>query len=173
MRRFAINLIALVSVNFAAVSLAHAGMLPSGPPVVLVSDSEMVFGGGSAMTELALPSTGELFITVTDLAFPVNFASLDFSVSEPGVTLVPLQSAGTVSLSITQPETLFADLYWTTQGIYNTGLYNITATFLPESVTAVPLPGSASLLMLGLMLLALLFVDSASMRSRGASGMRL
>jgi hypothetical protein len=131
---------------------AHAGMLGAdsvpGPQDVVASNSVLVVGDSSSITPLQLPGAGELFITLTDLNFPLTLASLDLSIAQGGSTLLGLSPAGTFNLQVSQATTLFADVFWDGQGSTDTGLYNLTATFIPA--TPVPLPGAATSLVAAL-----------------------
>jgi hypothetical protein len=114
---------------------------------VLYSNSELIFGSDTLSATLAIPSAGDLFLTVTDYQFPAAFASLDLQVTDASTTLLPLSAAGSYMLSVSGPETLYADVFATAlPGGSDMGLFNLTATFLP-TVTQVPLPAGGLLLL--------------------------
>ncbi len=112
---------------------------------VLYSQSTYVKGNAGNVTTLETPGAGELFLTLTDLDFPTQFASLDFSLSSSSTALTGLADPGTLQLSVTGPTTLYADVFASAQGKCDVGLYNLTATFLGNA-SPVPLPGSGTLL---------------------------
>lgn len=137
----------------AGVSAAHASTL--GPDddstTVLYSQSSLVQGNASSVTTLDVPSSGELFLTLTDLDYPSTFSALNFSLSSSQTDLVGLAQPGTLTLNVPGPMTLYADVFATSQASSNLGLYNLTATFL--SAAPVPLPAGGLLLGSGLVLL--------------------
>lgn len=143
-----LTLAALLATPVAQATVMPPADTPSA--TVLSSNSPYVQGSAANVTTLLAPSAGELFLTLTDLDFPNPFASLQFSVTDAGGTLVNLTNAGTVTLDLTQPLTLYADVFATTQAGTRAGLYNLTATFLGSS--PVPLPASGLLLGSGLAL---------------------
>lgn len=122
---------------------------------VLYSNSQMVQGAAANVATLTTPGAGELFLTLTDLDFPTSFASLQFALTDASAVLGSgLVDAGTVlTLDLTQPTTLYADVFALTKGQAGVGLYNLTATFLDSS--PVPLPATGLLLAGGLLLLLL------------------
>jgi len=124
------------------------------PGIVLLNDDQRVNATSYAtMTPLMVPGAGELFVSLTDKDFPAPFAALGFGLSEPGVTLDPFGTSGLMTLNLTQPQTVYADIFATTQSGVNAGLYNLTATFEPTA--AVPLPPGAASLAGGLIVLFL------------------
>lgn len=124
-----------------------------GTPSVIYSQSSLMQGNSASVTTLNLPGAGELFLTLTDLAFPTNFSSLDFSLSSSNTDLVGLADPGTLKMSVTGPETLYADVFATAAADGGAGLYNLTGTFLPTN--PVPLPTGGLLLASGVLLLPL------------------
>jgi hypothetical protein len=121
---------------------AKASTLPD--TTVLYSESPMVQGSANTLTTLSVPGAGELFLTLTDLDFPSPFSSLKFSLTDTAGALVGFADPGTLTLDLTKPTTLYADVVATTQAGTEAGLYNLTATFLGAS--PVPLPASGLLL---------------------------
>lgn len=122
-----------------------------GTPAVLYSQSSLVKGSVANVTTLYTPGPGELFLTLTDLDYTNTFGSLKFSLSNSTTALVGLAEPGILTLDLTQPTTLYADVFATAGGRSELGIYNLTATFLGAS----PVPLPASVLMLGCGLLAL------------------
>lgn len=103
-------------------------------------------------TPLTITGAGQLSVTVTDENFPA-FASLQFALADANGALVPLAGSGTTeTLDLTQPSTIYVDIFATTQSGY--GLYTIDASF--DGVgSPVPLPPSALLLAAGLLFMAM------------------
>ena|SRR5665213_89177 len=118
--------------------------------VVLDDQTLLVLGSQPAVTPLSVPGAGELSVTLTDLQFQTAFASLQFALTEASSSMTPLSNAGTQSLDLTAPMTVYANVFAASEP-GSSGLYNLTATFVPSS--AVPLPASASSLMAGLLML--------------------
>ncbi len=135
-----------------AFSRAQASALDAAPEpttLVLASQSDLVQDSAANETTLQVPGAGELYVTLTDLQFPTSFASLQFALTDATSTLVGLHGASTMSLNLTGPTSVYADVFATTQGGY--GLYNLSATF--DAGSPVPLPGSAVCLATGCLLL--------------------
>ncbi len=153
----------MLAASLAGAQAAQASVLNSA--TVLYSESPMVLGGAATVTTLSVPGAGELFLTLTDLDFPSYFSSLKFSMTDTSGALVGLADPGTLTLDLTRPTTLYADVFATTQPGTGAGLYNLTATFLGAS--PVPLPASG-LLFGGGLALALLVWGRAARRARCA-----
>jgi hypothetical protein len=113
---------------------------------VLYSAPQMVQGTQAYGTPLQIPGAGELTLTLSDLQFPKAFAALTFTVSDAQMALTGPTGAGTLSLNLTGPATLYADVFATAaQSASDSGLYSLTATFLGQSPAPVPLPASGAL----------------------------
>jgi hypothetical protein len=137
---WSLNLLAALVVT----QVAQASSITS--ETVLYSSSELVLGSDTLAATLAIPSAGDLFLTLTDYQFPAGFASLDLQITDASTTVLPLSAAGSYMLSVSGPETLYADVFATAQSSgSDMGLYNLTATFVP-ALTQVPLPASGLLL---------------------------
>ncbi len=138
---------------------AGASTLPgtSSAPQVLLNESLLVEGDNSTISDLTVPGAGELFLTLTDLQFPWSLPNVSLSVMEPNASvpgselLGDLSNPGTVSFNVSQATTLFADVGWTTNPSQNSGLFNLTATFV--AATPVPIPQHIILTVAGLLLL--------------------
>jgi hypothetical protein len=133
-------------------------------PVVLAYLTELEQGSQPSVTPLDVPSAGELSVTLTDMQFPSPFASLQFALADANSMLTMLSNAGTTTLDLTAPITLYADVFATSQ-TGGSGLYNLTAAFVPSS--SVPLPPSAASLAGGLLVLLLGLCNIALSRGRG------
>ncbi|HTW74438.1 MAG TPA: hypothetical protein VMD56_05895 [Steroidobacteraceae bacterium] len=159
-----IGLLACVSLIGAA-HAARAGTLP-GDPTVLYSESTLATNDTPSVTTLDVPGPGEIFLTLTDLSFPAPFASLKFALTDTESALVGLAPPGTLTLDLTKPTTLYAEVFQTVAPATGMGLYNLTATYLGSS--PVPLPASG--LLLGGGLLTLLLAQLAGPARRPACG---
>ena len=135
---------------------AYASTIGSGTDVsVLYSQSQMVQGNNASVVQLDVPTAGQLFLTLTDLDFPDPFASLKFALTSLTSAQVGLAVAGTLTLDLTAPTTLYAEVFWKAPSGVDAGLYNLTATLLTTGdVLPFPLPASGGLLG-GVLLLAL------------------
>jgi hypothetical protein len=116
---------------------------------VLVSQLHLVQGDAAIETTLTAPSAGVLSVSLTDLQFPTSFASLQFALTDATSTVVGLRDAGTMSIDLTAPTTLYADVFAASAAGY--GLFNLSASF--EGSSPVPLPGGAVSLASGCLLL--------------------
>jgi hypothetical protein len=116
---------------------------------VLLNDNVQIMGETNSSVPLSIPGAGELTVTLTDEAFPADFTSLQFALSNATTILTQLSDAGTQVLDLTAPTQVFVDIFATPDG--ESGLYNLTADF--TSGTPVPLPGSALCLVSAILLL--------------------
>jgi hypothetical protein len=145
-----ISVLAIMSL----MGVAHAARADIlGTPTVLYSQSSLVTGSAPSVTTLNVPGPGELFLTLTDLSFPAPFASLKFALTDTESALVGLAPPGTLTLDLTKPTQLYAEVFDTAAVGPDMGLYNLTATFLSSS--PVPLPATGLLLGGGLLVLLL------------------
>jgi hypothetical protein len=143
-------LIGLMALKFAD---AHATAVS-----VLTSDSEAVQQSGADMLTFSTPGAGEVFVTVTDLitaadaGFFAPFASLQYGLTDAeGLDTGMINAGVTTSLTVGGATTIDANVFDLLGG--HPGLFNLTATFVPASLT-VPLPASGvSIIGGGLMLL--------------------
>jgi hypothetical protein len=116
---------------------------------VLYSGAQLVQGSLAGVTALSIPSAGELFVSLTDLQFPDPFSSLKFDLSDTQSTKTAMSNPGTLTLNLTGPATLYANVFAKAGGSSNLGLYNLTATFMGTANPAgapVPLPATGALL---------------------------
>jgi hypothetical protein len=152
------GLLALLALS--GVGRASAAMLiPSeaGVDLVLYDQAQEVLGTSYATSvALTAPSAGDLIVSLTDELSPEAFASLQLALTSASASLVPLTNAGTVSLDLTKPATVYADVFATPQA--GAGLFNLYATFIPTS--AVPLPAGVLSLASGLLVLLVGFPRS-------------
>jgi len=136
-----------VAASMHAARASNLSASPQPTDTILYDQSDLVIGTQANKATLNLQGPGDLVLTITDTQFPNAFASLQMAVTDATGTLIGLTSADTVSLTITGPTTVYADVFATAQGNTDVGLYNLTATFVP-----VPLPPSWALLATGIVL---------------------
>jgi hypothetical protein len=115
---------------------------------LMYSGSQLVQGTSADVTTLKLSGAGTLSFVLTDLQFPAAFESLSFAVTNASTRLTSMSGAGVLTLAVAGPTTLYADVFATTQGATNVGLYNLQVDFAPAA--PVPLPASGALLALAL-----------------------
>ena len=134
----------------AAPSLLYSGSMPG---------SRLVQGSSAIVTTIQVAEAGTLSFILTDEVFPATLSGLSFSVTNADASLGTMTGPGTMSMAISGPMTLYADVFATTQGTASLGLYNLQISFLADDddeddVTPVPLPPSGPLLggFLGLLL---------------------
>jgi hypothetical protein len=155
-RQAIIGLLVAFALTMGQTGAQASSLFAAADTSVLASQSLLMQQSGANTTTLAVPGAGELFLTLTDLKFPTSFASLDYAVSDAGGAVIPLTDAGTLmTLDLTAPTTLYANVFGTLGVGGGAGLYNLTATFISNSST-VPLPGSVLSLAGGGFLLLLL-----------------
>jgi hypothetical protein len=154
--RAALGLIAgFTLLSLWTVSLAGTlGTDSGGGSSVLLNENVFVQGGSAATTELYAPQVGVLSVTLTDEAFPSTFTNLQFGLGAGKAAVGAMSNAGTLTLDLTAPSEVYANVFWTTQNGF--GLYNLTADFQPGS--AVPLPASGSSLAGGFLLMLVLWL---------------
>jgi len=107
--------------------------------------SKLVQGSSATVTTIQLDAAGTLSFTLTDKLFTSALGALSFAVTDANTALATMSGPGTLSMAVTGPVTLYADVFATAQGTANTGLYNLQVSFAP----AVPVPVPASGLLLG------------------------
>jgi hypothetical protein len=151
-------------------SLSHAAGIGAGADESVLFNSPVMVQNTinyAATTALNVSGAGQLTVTLTDDNFPA-FSSLQFALADSNGTLDPLSGAGAQTLDLTQPSTIYVDVFGTTQSGY--GLYTIDATFdgVGTAGSAVPVPPSALLLVGGLVMLMLLLRPGAGRFGRSA-----
>jgi hypothetical protein len=146
-----------IAALLAAGPLAQAATLaaPGTVTTTLYSESEFVQGSKAMVIPIQLTEAGTLTIDVTDMTFPIDFASLSFQIASASSTMAKMSAPGVLTLTISGPMTLYADVFATAQGPSDVGLFNLHAQF--SGAGSVPLPGSGVLL--GWLLGLLGFVD--------------
>lgn len=120
---------------------------------VLYDGAGFMTGTQSFTDTFNLTAPGTLTVTLSDVAWPQQLASLNFLLSTDNGTMGPEVGAGTYSYNIVTSGNVFAQWFGTAQGPLNAGVYALKIEFQPVGGTTVPLPTSAGLLLSGLALL--------------------
>lgn len=165
-------LLSAVLIVLSVWSRAEAGMLggesTDSSSLVLYNDPTLVEGTAAKVIAIKVPSPGDLQLTLTDEGFTSSFASIQFGVTEPDAVLSALTGPGTLTVDLTKPTTLYAEVFAVTQGSMGVGLYDLKATLLTTS--PVPLPQTSWLLALPLVLLLRYLASSARLASDRDAG---
>jgi hypothetical protein len=128
-------------------------------PLAAHADSVLYAGAGflrgtqSFTDTFDLPSAGTLTVTLSNIAWPEQLASLNLLLSSSSGMLGPEMGAGTSTFSIAAGGNVTAQWFGTAQGALDAGVYSMVIAFQPEVGTPVPLPASIVLLFSGLCLL--------------------
>jgi hypothetical protein len=110
-------------------------------------------GTQSFTDSFSVATAGTVTVTLSNIAFPEELASLSLMLSSPsGGALGSQMQAGTESFHV-QAGDVFAQWFGTAQGPMNSGVYALKIAFDPAS-SPVPLPTSIALLLSGLGLMA-------------------
>jgi hypothetical protein len=138
-----------------AASGARAAMLSDDSnPVAgmdLYNTTTIVTGPMPIIVPLSIPTPGVLTLTMTQFNFPAPADPLDFDIANATSLLAGPQLAGTISLDLTTPVQLYANVFDPNPN--GEGLYNLSASFM--SSNAVPLPPALASLVGGLVVLLL------------------
>lgn len=118
---------------------------------VLLSDTTLVLGGGSAQFTFNSPGPGTVSAALTNLAWPAPLSSVSFMAATPTQVLSAWSTTTSQSESFSVPGsgTYFADVMATAGGPMNLGVYSLELTYSP-STSPVPLPASRWLLLAAL-----------------------
>jgi len=135
---------------------AFAGLLlcsiaPCHADMVLLSDTTLVSGSGSADFTFNAPGPGTVSVALTNIAWPQTLSNLSFLASTPSTVLSSWSTSAsqTGSFGVNSSGTYFADVQATAGGPMNLGVYSLELTFSPQ--TPVPLPASSWLLLAGIL----------------------
>jgi hypothetical protein len=121
---------------------------------VLYDGAGFMTGTQSFSDTFNLTAPGTLTVTLTNVAWPQQLASLNFLLSTDNGMMGPEVGAGTYTYNITTSGNVFAQWFGTAQGPLNAGVYALKIDFQPQAGgTPVPLPASAVLLLSGLAVL--------------------
>lgn len=121
---------------------------------VLYNGTGFLQGTQSFVQSFNLSTPGILTVTLSNVAWPQQLASLNLLVTSANGAAGPEMGAGTASFNV-KAGNVFAQWFGTAQGPLNTGVYSMEVQFQPagSSGNPVPLPTSIGLLLSGLSLL--------------------
>ena len=119
---------------------------------VLYSGTGFMSGQQSFSDAFQVSGPGTLTVSLTNVAWPEQLASLNMVVSTTSGLLGPEMGAGTQTFDIKNAGMVYTDWFGTAQGPLDTGLYSMNIQFVPAGA-AVPLPYSIALLASGFLLL--------------------
>ncbi len=119
---------------------------------VLYAGTGFLSGQQSFTDSFQMSGPGTLTVSLTNVAWPEQLASLNMVVGTTSGLLGPEMGAGTQTFDIKSAGMVYADWFGTAQGPLDTGVYSMNIQFVPAS-SAVPLPYSIALLASGLVLL--------------------
>jgi hypothetical protein len=123
---------------------------------LLLADTTLVKGSSTATFSFDAPSGGTVTATVSNLAWPTNLATLQFSATSASDVIKPWAPVTDPTKPLTESfqvgaGTYFAHIMATAgQGDLDLGLYSLNLTFSPN---AVPLPTSGWMLLSGVLVL--------------------
>jgi hypothetical protein len=133
-----------------AAAIAGSGSVKASE--VLYSSTAFLTGRQSFVESLDISGPGTLTVTLTNIAWPQQLASLNMVLGTASGLLGPEMGAGTETFDVTGGR-IFAQWFGTAQGPLDVGVYSINIAFQPNGVP-VPLPASVALLASGLAFLA-------------------
>jgi hypothetical protein len=119
---------------------------------VLYSGTGFMSGQQSFSDAFQVSGPGTLTVSLTNVAWPEQLASLNMVVSTTSGLLGPEMGAGTQTFDIKNAGMVYTDWFGTAQGPLDTGVYSMNIQFVPAGA-AVPLPYSIALLASGFLLL--------------------
>jgi hypothetical protein len=144
----------IAALGLARVPAAHADEL------LLKAATTMVYGSAADTYSMTAPSAGTITAQVSSVPWPTPLSALSFNLSDSSNLINPqtLSTAQSVHAADTTSQqfetyqvgagTYFAHVLATAGGSLNLGLYSVMFTFTPS---AVPLPATAGMLLIGLM----------------------
>jgi uncharacterized membrane protein len=143
----------------AAATVVFIGQTPAAhADTLLKAATTMVYGTSADTYSIMAPSAGTVTAQVSTVPWPEPLAALTFNFTDATNVLNPQSMAKAQALGdVGGPEvqtyqvgagTYFAHVAATAAGALNLGLYSVMFTFTPS---AVPLPASAAMLLIGLL----------------------
>jgi hypothetical protein len=120
---------------------------------VLYDGTGFVVGTQSFVQSFDLTAPGTLSVTLTNVAWPEQLASLNLLLGSANGAMGPEMGAGTSNFSVKAGD-VFAQWFGTAQGPLNAGVFSMKIDFTPAGQSVVPLPTSLALLVSGLALIA-------------------
>lgn len=118
---------------------------------VLYDNSGFVTGQQSFVQSFDISAPGTLTVTLGNVAWPEQLASLNMLVSSSSGLMGPEMGSGTDTFHIMKAGMVYTQWFGLAQGPLDIGVYSMKVQFQPN---VVPLPASLALLASGLMLLA-------------------
>jgi hypothetical protein len=146
------------NMSIGALALVICGSMAStvaGASEILYDGVGFLQGSQSFTDSFSLSTPGTLSVTLANVAWPTQLASLDLLVSSPNGALGPELNATNSTASATYNVTsgnIVAQWFGTAQGSLNAGVYALEIQFTPSS-NPVPLPTSIALFLSGIGLL--------------------
>jgi hypothetical protein len=119
---------------------------------VLYEGTGFMSGQQSLTDAFQVSGPGTLTVSLANVAWPEQLASLNMVVSTANGLLGPEMGPGTETFDIKTAGMVYTQWFGTAQGPLDTGVYSMNIQFVPAG-TAVPLPYSIALLATGLVLL--------------------
>jgi hypothetical protein len=144
----------LVMAVVLAFALFALPMVRANADSVLYDGSGFVQGTEAFSQTFNLTAPGTLTVTLSNIAWPQQLASLNFLLSSANGMMGPEIGSGTFTFDVAAGGNVFAQWFGTAQGPLNAGVYSLKIEFQPQGAMPVPLPASAVLLLSGLALLA-------------------
>jgi len=121
---------------------------------VLYDGSGFLQGTQSFVESFNLPSAGTLTVTLTNVPWPQQLASLNLLMTSTNGAMGHEMGTGTSVFDVKEGGDIFAQWFGTAQGPLHAGVYSLEIEFQPSvNGNPVPLPTSIALLLSGLGLL--------------------
>ena len=137
---------------FAAVAGLSLGLGRAEASQVLYDGVGFMQGTQSFSESFSLPTAGTLTVTLGNVAWPQQLASLNMLVTTASGAAGPEMGAGTSSFKVAAGN-VYTQWFGVAQGPLDAGVYSLEIQFSPSSGSPVPLPTSVGLLLSGLGLL--------------------
>jgi hypothetical protein len=140
---------------------------------MLLASTNLVTGTSAATFSFNAPASGTVTAQISSMPWPVPLSSLSFSATTASDTLSSWSTNGPMGGPQIEKfqvgaGTYFAHVMATAGGQLDLGLYSLLVTFTPS---AVPLPATAGMLLIGLMVLFALRRTLSPLGSRNESVM--
>jgi hypothetical protein len=151
-----LGLLARAGLLAVLVTLGVGHSAPAKADTLLKSAATLVYGSAADTYSVVAPTSGTVTAYITTVPWPSPMSSLSFSATTATDTLsswsaTPDTMAGThMETFQVGAGTFFAHIMATATGSFDLGLYGVMFTFSPS---AVPLPATAGLLLIGFLVL--------------------